>query len=116
MPVLALIAPVCAAMSTNLAEAEVLVLHAPNVRQAVLARGAHPAVEVEETAANGWLLRVYATNGCAPRVRACSNLVNYFDLARDSAEVDDLSLDGAKVRGPELERAQRALRKKYCGS
>jgi len=100
-------------MSISLDEAKALVLHAPDVRASVVERGARPSVDVEETGSNGWLLRVYATNGCDPGVAACSTLIGYYDVDKTTTEVDDL--DNRRVESPEMSRAREALRRKHCG-
>ena len=79
----------CSSHALTLAEAKARVLAAPNIRAAVVHRGAHPFFESIVVGPDGWTFTVNARNACAGP-GPCSTLLGHYSVNRETGVVEDM--------------------------
>jgi hypothetical protein len=95
----------------SLAQAETLVLAAPDIRTSVSEAGAKPFFESIERGPNGWRFTVKAGNGCATP-NPCSSLIGHYTVDATTGAVVNLDAgeDGVAVSSPEMARLLASFR------
>ncbi len=95
----------------SLAQAETLVLAAPNIRASVREAHAKPYFEDVEQGPAGWRFTVKSRAPCATR-NPCSTLIGHYAVDAATGTVVDLDAgeDGLTVSSPEIARLLAGLR------
>ena len=100
----------CTPSPITVGEARRLVLETPSAVRSRTERGAKLAAALEDRAQGKWVFRVYASNDTT----SASNLIGWYAVDPNSADVTDWVLDYVPVVGPRLSGMQDRLRKAHC--
>ena len=94
----------CGSRTVTLAEAEKLVLAAPNIKASIAQRGATPFFEDIRTGTDSWSFTVNSRNPCAG-LEFCSALLGHYIVRRSTGALWDMDAnggDGAPVPSTQL--------------